>query len=210
MLITFEGTDGAGKTTQVQRLAQTLEQNGYTVFTTREPGGTSIGNQIRDVLHNIDNTDMHAHAEVLLYNASRAQLVAQVLRPRLAVGEVILCDRFYDSTLAYQGYGHGLAVDALQAIIRFATGGLEPDLTLYFELSAEDGIQRRQADAAKGGELNRMDLHKQQFYERVVNGYNKLRQAQPHRWHTIDASQSIEHIQHNIEQLVLAKLKGDV
>jgi dTMP kinase len=140
MFITFEGPDGSGKSTQVRLLVDHLCRQGFPVFQTREPGGTVIGDQIRAVLHDLKNAGMHAHTEILLYAASRAQLVAQEIRPRLAAGEIVICDRYADSTLAYQGYGRGLDLDTLRVILRFATGGLQPDLTLYLDIPAEEGL----------------------------------------------------------------------
>jgi dTMP kinase len=159
MFITLEGPDGSGKSTQAALLVDYLRGRGYAVLHTREPGGTAIGDQIRHVVHSLKNTEMHPHTEVLLYIASRAQLVAQVIRPALAEGKIVVCDRYADSTLAYQGYGHGLDLDALQHILRFATGGLLPDVTLYFNVSAEEGMKRRHKDAEEGGEFNRLDAY---------------------------------------------------
>ena len=147
MLITFEGPDGSGKTTQLTLLTEFLAQQGYSLIHVREPGGTRIGEQIRDVLHAIDNQEMRPRAEVLLYSAARAQLVEEVIRPALAEGRIVLCDRFYDSTFAYQGYGHGLDPDALRQLTAFATGGLKPDLTLYIDIAPEEGLKRRQRNS---------------------------------------------------------------
>jgi dTMP kinase len=209
MFITFEGVDGSGKTTQIRLLAQALRGRGYEVLLTREPGGTPIGDRIREVLHDLKHTEMHPHTEVLLYQASRAQLVAQVLRPALAAGQIILCDRFYDSTLAYQGYGHGLDLAGLRALIHFATGGLKPDLTVYLELSAAAGLARRQQAAATGGEeFNRMDAFALEFYERVRAGYESLIEAEPGRWLRVKAEQPIEALHQDIMALLSPKLPG--
>ena len=137
--ITFEGPDGSGKTTQITMLANLLQERGYSVFLTREPGGTSIGEKIRQILHDPDNTEMIPRAEILLYSASRAQLVDEVIRPRLESGEVVLCDRFYDSTFAYQGHGRGLSLEQLRQITEFAVGGLCPDLTIYIDINPAEG-----------------------------------------------------------------------
>ncbi|HLA45380.1 MAG TPA: dTMP kinase [Aggregatilineales bacterium] len=157
MFITLEGPDGSGKTTQARLLCDYLHAKNRVFRHTREPGGTAIGDQIREVVHSLKNKEMHPHTEVLLYVASRAQLVAQVIRPSLESGQIVVCDRYADSTLAYQGYGHGLDLDALRTILQFATGGLKPDLTLYFDISAAEGLKRRQQDAAQGGDWNRLD-----------------------------------------------------
>jgi dTMP kinase len=206
MFITFEGLDGSGKTTQAKLIAAYLKDAGYDVLLTREPGGTAIGDQIRAVLHNMDNTAMHPSAELLLYNASRAQLVAEVLRPHLASGGLVICDRFYDSTLAYQGYGHQLDLDVLRTIVTFATGGLKPDLTLYLDITPEDGLTRRKQASLFGEEWNRLDDMELAFHQRVYAGYQALMQAEPQRWVRIDAMQSIEQLQADIRQKLEARL----
>ncbi len=206
MFITFEGLDGSGKTTQVRLTAAHLREMGYEVLLTREPGGTDIGDQIREVLHRLDNTAMHPTTELLLYNASRAQLVAEVLRPHLASGGLVLCDRFYDSTLAYQGYGHQLYLDSLRAIIDFATGGLRPDLTIFLDITAEDGLTRRKQASLFGDEWNRLDDMELAFHRRVYHGYEALIRAEPQRWVRIDALQSVEQIQTMIRRKLEAHL----
>ena len=155
MFITLEGPEGAGKTTQLRALAGFLRDCGYDVVTTREPGGTPIGDQIRHVLHDTANTAMSPTAEMLLYAASRAQLVAEVIRPALVAGRVVLCDRYADSTLAYQGFGRGLDGDMLATLTAIATGGLRPDLTLLLDLDVVRGLARRRDE---GEEMNRLDL----------------------------------------------------
>ncbi len=208
MFITFEGPDGSGKTTQVQHLIEHLREQGYPVFQTREPGGTPIGDQIRAVLHDLKNEGMHPHTEILLYAASRAQLVAQEIRPRLAKGEIVICDRYADSTLAYQGYGHGLDLPTLRTILRFATGGLQPDLTLYLDISAEEGLQRRQQAAADGAEWNRMDAQSLAFHRRVREGYHALIAENPERWVCIAAVGERAAIQTRIRAAVMARLSS--
>lgn len=204
MLITLEGPDGSGKSTQIDLLVQKLRAKGYKVVQTREPGGTSIGDEIRQVLHDLKNTAMHPHTETLLYAASRAQLVAQVIRPHLESGGIVVCDRYRDSTLAYQGYGHGLDLEALNSILAFATGNLTPDLTFYLDLSVEDGLKRRK-DAAD--DWNRMDAMAVEFHQRVRAGYEKLIAAEPERWVRIAASQDIETIHQAILAVVLMRVK---
>ena len=206
MFITLEGPDGSGKTTQARLLISFLQDTGHDVLALREPGGTPIGEQIRDVVHNMKNREMHDHTEVLLYVASRAQLVAQKIRPALAVGRIVVCDRYADSTLAYQGYGRGLDLEALKTIINFATDGLVPDLTLYFDVSAEEGIRRREMDAEGGGELNRLDAQAIEFHERVREGYAQLSASSPERWAKIDASQSIEDVHQRVCEIVTERL----
>lgn len=206
MFITFEGPDGSGKTTQIKHLLDYLHDQGYPVFQTREPGGTPIGDQIRAVLHDLKNEGMHPHTEILLYAASRAQLVAQEIRPRLAEGEIVVCDRYADSTLAYQGYGHGLDLPTLRTILRFATGGLQPDLTLYLDITAEEGLRRRQHAAAGGEEWNRMDAQSLDFHRRVREGYHALIAEDPGRWVCIAAGGELDAIQARIRDAVMARL----
>ena len=136
MFITFEGTEGSGKTTQIPLLAKHLRARGYHVVETREPGGTDIGGQIRQVLHSVSNEAMTSRAEILLYAADRAQHVNQLIRPALAAGKIVLCDRYVDSTFAYQGYGRQLDLDSLKMITTFATAGLLPDLTFYLKIDS--------------------------------------------------------------------------
>jgi dTMP kinase len=207
MFITFEGLDGSGKTTQARELAAHLRGQGYAVLLTREPGGTLIGDQIRAVLHSLDNTAMHPSTELLLYNASRAQLVAEALRPHLAAGGVVICDRFYDSTLAYQGYGHRLDLDVLHTIIRFATGGLCPDVTLYLDITPEDGLRRRRQASLFGEEWTRMDDMELAFHRRVYEGYRHLMQAEPWRWVTVPAAQPVEQVQAQIRAVLAGRLQ---
>jgi dTMP kinase len=211
LFITFEGPDGSGKTTQIGLLAQYLRKMGYDVLLTREPGGTSIGDQVRGVLHDLCNTEMTAHAEFLLYSASRAQLVRQVLLPHLWHGGVAISDRFADSSMAYQGYGRELDLESVRQITWFATGGLTPDLTIYLDLPVEVGIQRKEAAfAAQRGECNRLDRQTIEFYERVRAGYLEMVSVEPHRWLVIDAMQTIESIQAAIQvrlDIVLPEVK---
>ncbi len=192
LFITFEGPDGSGKTTQIKLLAGHLQALGRDVLVTREPGGTSIGDQIRVVLHDVKNAEMACETEFLLYSASRAQLVRQVVKPHLMRGGVVLCDRFADSSMAYQGYGRELDLAAVRLITRFATEGLAPDLTVYLDLPVEVGIERKQvAHAAEAGEWNRLDQQSIEFHRRVRRGYLQMAQADPGRWLVIDAVQSI-------------------
>ncbi len=203
MFITLEGPDGSGKTTQIAPLADFLRQRGLTVLTTREPGGTSIGEQVRTVLHRLDNTAMHPRSETLLYLAARAQLVEEVIRPALARGEIVLSDRFADSTLAYQGYGHGNDLQIVRQLLHFATGGLWPDLTILFDLSADEGLRRRQTG---GGEWNRLDAYQLAFHQRVCAGYRALAVQEPQRWVVIDAARPVETIQQELREIVASRL----
>ena len=210
LFITFEGPDGSGKTTQAQLLYDYLQERGCPVLLTREPGGTGIGDQIREVLHSLQNTEMLPQAEILLYSASRAQLVGQVVRPHLARGEIVLCDRYADSTLAYQGYGHGLDLQVLQAITAFATGGLKPDLTVYLDVDVEEGLGRKLAAHQAGeAEWNRMDQQELAFHRRVREGYLQMVAAEPKRWVVVEAAQPIDVAQQAIRVEVEAKLKSE-
>ena len=199
LLIAFEGPDGSGKTTQVGLLAQHLQSLGHDVLIRREPGGTPIGDQIRAVLHDVNNVDMTCETEFLLYSASRAQLVRQILAPHLARGGVAVCDRFAASSMAYQGYGRQLDLAAIRTITQFATGGLTPDLTVYLDLPVEVGIQRKQsAYAAQTGEWNRLDRQTLDFHQRARQGYLEMAQADPNRWLIVDATQSVADTQATI------------
>lgn len=207
MFISFEGPEGAGKTTQVQSLAAWLREQGYDVFVTREPGGTPIGEQIRNVLVSMKNRAMHPRTEILLFQASRAQLVAEELRPRLEQGQIVLCDRYADATLAYQGYGHGVDLDTLRSLIRFATDGLTPHLTFLLDLDVREGLQRKNRMA----EWNRLDAYGESFHERVRAGYQALAAAEPQRWVVVDASQPQEVVQQVLReqvQVFLQKIKN--
>ena len=204
MFVTFEGSDGSGKTTQIHLLAQRLRTSGHTVLTTREPGGTRIGDGIRQLLLDLAHTEMNARAETLLFNAARAQIVAEVIRPALAAANIVLCDRFADSTLAYQGYGHQQDIAELARLIEYATGGLRPDLTIYLDIPPEDGIRRNRGRA--GGDWNRLDAQELSFYQRVANGYRQLIAQQPQRWTVIDASRSRDQIHHDIVRALQQKL----
>jgi dTMP kinase len=207
LFITFEGPDGSGKSTQIQLATEYLEQKGYHVLLTREPGGTRIGDQIRDVVHNVCNTEMDARAEVLLYSASRAQLVAQVILPHLSGGGVVICDRYADSTYAYQGYGRQLDFTMITRITRFATQALEPDITIYLDIDVAEGIKRKQAANSVGkGELNRMDQQTIEFHQRVRAGYLEMAQNRPDRWLVVDASGKVDEVQTKIRTRLTDKL----
>jgi dTMP kinase len=202
LFISLEGPEGSGKTSQIPLLAARLEAEGHAVLATREPGGTAIGDQIREVLFDLENKAMGPRSEILLFQASRAQLVDQVIRPALQAGKVVLCDRYADSTLAYQGYGHRVDLEQLKSIVNFATGGLKPDLTLFLDVPVEQGLQRRDS----GGDWNRLDDYDLEFHRRVYAGYQELIAAEPERWIKVDATQSPEKVAENLQHLVLARL----
>lgn len=207
LFITFEGPEGSGKTTQMELLRDYLEEKGYAVLATREPGGTSIGDQIRAILLDPGNTDMLPTSEALLFSAARAQIVHQVIRPHLQQGGIVLCDRYADSTLAYQGYGHGLDLEMLRTITALATGGLKPDLTVYLDIDVEQGLRRKlAAHEAERAEWNRLDQQEMDFHHRVRDGYLRMAAEEPDRWLVIDATQPVEAIQALIRELVIRKL----
>ena len=199
MFITLEGPEGSGKTTQAHLLAEYLKDKGVDLVLSREPGGTSIGDKIRDILHDPANTEMFPWAEVLLYSASRAQLVAQTIRPSLEAGKVVVCDRYADSTMAYQGYGRGLDLKALRELTQLATGGLTPDLTLYIDIQPELGLERR---LSGGDEWNRLDQETLDFHRRVRSGYLELIAMAPERWVTVDGSPSIDEVHRAVRSIV--------
>jgi len=186
----------------VRLLAAHLRALGLDVLQTREPGGTAISDQIRQVLTDLSNTPMHPRTEILLFSASRAQLCHEVIRPHLQAGGTVLSDRFFDSTFAYQGYGHRLDLDALRAITAFATGGLIPDVTFLLDIPAEEGLLRRK----QHGGWNRLDAYNLEFHQRVRQGYLALAQAEPQRWVTIEGRQSVEVIQQELQRILEAHL----
>jgi dTMP kinase len=209
LFITFEGPEGSGKTTQIELLSGYLEEKGYSVIATREPGGTSIGDQIRTILLDPHNTEMLPASEALLFSAARAQIVNQVIRPCLAQGDIVLCDRYADSTLAYQGYGHGLDLETLHTITALATEELKPDLTVYLDIDVEEGLRRKlAAHKASNSEWNRIDRQEMAFHRRVRDGYLQMAAREPDRWLVIDATQPLEAIQASIRARVEAKLLG--
>lgn len=203
MFITLEGPEGSGKSSQLPELADFLCEQGYPVLTTREPGGTEIGDQIRQVLVSLDNQALQPRTEILLFLASRAQLVEEVIKPALQDGKIVLCDRYGDSTLAYQGYGHGLDLTSLRFMLAFATDNLKPDLTLLLDLDVEVGLLRKKRE----DEWNRLDAYEVSFHKRVQRGYYELAAQEPERWRVIDAAQSKESVQLSLRQVVLQFIK---
>ena len=202
MFITLEGPEGSGKTSHIPHLVEFLREKGYTVFPTREPGGTSIGEQIREVLHDLKNAEMHPRTETLLYQAARAQIVEQVIQPRLAAGEIVLSDRYADSTIAYQGYGHQQDLEQVRTLVRYATGGLTPDLTILLDLDVEIGLQRKK----KADEWNRLDAYTVEFHQRVRAGYLEMARKEPDRWIVVDAAQPWDAVQTDLRKIIENKL----
>jgi dTMP kinase len=211
LFITFEGTEGTGKSTQISLLAERLRSLGRTVRTLREPGGTPIGEEIRHTLkHSKNNAAMTAETELLLMNASRAQLVREVIRPALAAGEIVLSDRFYDSTTAYQGYGRQLDLPMVKAIIDVAVGDTRPDLTLLFLVPHELSEQRRlarQPTLPLHLQRDRMEESDRSFFERVAKGYFAIAAAEPARVKTLDAAGGVEEVRADIWKLIEPALK---
>ena len=205
MFITLEGPDGSGKTSHLPPLVEFLREKGYTVFSTREPGGTSIGEQIREVLHSLKNAEMNPRTETLLYQAARAQFVEQIVRPRLAAGEIVISDRYADSTIAYQGYGHQQDLEQVRALVSYATGGLTPDLTLLLDVDVEIGLERGAQRRAKGGEWNRLDAYQLDFHRRVRAGYLDMVKQEPGRWVVVDASQGWEAVQEALRGAIVGR-----
>jgi dTMP kinase len=203
MFITLEGPEGSGKTSHIPYLAGYLREKGHVVFPTREPGGTVISEQIRDILHDLKNAEMHPHTETLLYQAARAQIVEQVIKPRLDDGEIVISDRYYDSTVAYQGSGHRQDLEQVRALVKYATGGLVPDLTILLDLDVETGLQRKKKN---GLEWNRMDAHSVEFYERVRVGYLEMAKQEPDRWVVIDSDQPWDDVQEELRKVIMGKL----
>lgn len=218
LFVTFEGPEGSGKSTQARLLYSYLHARGYPVILVREPGGTRIGDLIRRIVLDLQHTEMADTTEMLLFSAARAQLVNQVIRPYLDQGGIVLCDRYADSTYAYQGFGLGRDMDELHTITAIATGGLLPDVTIYLDLTADEGLERKRrkrqeqdagktppsfnlpselprphaADTRGPLEWNRLDAREVAYHRRVADGYRKLIAQEPERWRAFDARQPIE------------------
>ncbi len=204
MFITLEGPDGSGKTQQIHLLSEFLSDRGYQVYFSREPGGTEIGEQVRDILMDLKNTAMHPRTETLLFCASRAQIVEEVIKPKLAEGTVVILDRYADSTMAYQGYGHGNDLEAIRALLDFATGGLKPTLTILLDLDPEVGLRRRKVG---GDEWTRLDDYQLSLHKRVRAGYLKMAEEEPDRWRIIPADQPVEMVQSQLRKIILDYLE---
>jgi dTMP kinase len=209
--ITFEGIEGSGKSTQILLLANHLKKTGADVQLTREPGGTPIGDQVRKILLHPDHTALDAKAELLLYAASRAQHLREVILPALARGAVVLCDRFSDATLAYQGYGRGLDIEIIRALDRIVTAGMRPDLTLLFDIDAAGGVGRAHGrNSSRGLEAEaRFENEQLEFHERVRQGYLALMRQEPDRIRIVDASPPPEEVQRAVRRIVDALLQRD-
>jgi dTMP kinase len=202
MFITLEGPEGSGKTSHIPYLVAYLREKGHVVFPTREPGGTTISEQIRDILHDLKNAEMHPRTETLLYQAARAQIVEQVIKPRLDDGEIVISDRYYDSTIAYQGYGHQQDIEQVRALVKYATGGLDPDLTVLLDLDVEVGLKRKR----KGDEWNRMDAYTVEFHQRVRAGYLEMTRLDSKRWVVVNAERKWDEVQEELRKVIEAKI----
>jgi len=190
IFITMEGPDGSGKTTQIELLKTYLESKGYDIVITREPGGTVISEAIRAIILNKEYQEMSHMTELLLYASARAQLVNQVIKPALAEGKAVICDRFVESSAVYQGIGRGLGVSTVYEVNNYALGDVKPKLTIFMDLDAKDGIERKENQT----ELDRMEMEDLSFHERVVEGYRQLAELYPERIFPVDATLPIEKI----------------
>ena len=203
-LIVFEGVEGSGKTTQLQRIQDWLKRQSYSVITTREPGGTDLGQRLRQILLETSSSEQITdEAELLLYAADRAQHVQTCLKPHLEQGTLILCDRFTDSTIAYQGYGRGLDLNLIHQLNQIAIGGLQSDLTLWFDIDVVTGLERTK----KRGASDRMEQADLAFHQRVQQGFTQLAQDHPQRIVRIDASNSIEQVTQQVQKVLSQKLQ---
>lgn len=207
LFITFEGGEGSGKSTAIKSLTKKLEKLGYDVILTREPGGTPIAEQIREVILNKKNTDMDPMTEALLYAAARRQHLQEKILPALKEGKVVLCDRFLDSSLAYQGGARNLGIDRVYELNQFATEGVLPDITVFFDLKPEVGLARIEANANR--EVNRLDVEKMGFHERVYSAFMELAKRYPERYLIIDASKKPEEVAEETYQAIIKKLHAN-
>jgi dTMP kinase len=206
MFITFEGMDGSGKTTQVERALEFLRARGHDLLSIREPGTTQVGERTRAILMDRETVNLSAQAELLLFCAARAQLVHEVIEPHLKQGGTVVCDRYIDSSLAYQGVGRGLGMDAVWPVLNFATGGLLPDLTVYLDIAPQAALARRAAAAQNGAEFTRLDAQPDDFHQRVYQGYQQIGRAAGARWASINADQPIDAVTQDLLSLLQSRI----
>ncbi|MDR0140479.1 dTMP kinase [Metabacillus idriensis] len=205
IFITFEGPDGAGKTTILNMLSEEFKEKGIEAVFTREPGGIRIAEQIREVILNKENTEMDSRTEALLYAAARRQHIVEKVIPALNEGKLIICDRFIDSSLAYQGYAREIGVDDVYSINMFAIDGVMPEVTLYFDIEPERGLLR--INGSDSREVNRLDLEKMDFHLKVQKGYTQLIDKFPERIKVINADQSLEDVYRDVKEVLIPYLK---
>lgn len=205
MFITFEGGEGSGKTTCINHVVETLKSEGKEIVLTREPGGTPISEEIRNVILDKKNTDMDPRTEALLYAAARRQHIIQKILPSLKEGKIVISDRFLDSSLAYQGVARGLGIDEIYQVNQYATEGLEPDITFFFDIEPEEGLRRIAANS--GREVNRLDVEKLSFHQNVRKAFLELAKRYPNRIVIIDASQDKDGVYNSVMKEIKAKLE---
>ena len=203
-LVSLEGPEGAGKTSVLEALIPVLEDRGVEVLTTREPGGVLIGEKIREVILDPSHTEMDPKTELLLYIASRRQHLVEKVLPALAAGKLVIMDRFIDSSVAYQGFGRGLDIEAIDWLNKFATDGLKPDLTLYFDIEVEEGLARIAANSDR--EVNRLDMEGLDLHRKVRQGYLSLIEREGNRIEKIDASLPLDQVIANTQQLLFDRM----
>ncbi len=205
MFITFEGGEGAGKSTAIKKVVEKLESEGYQIVLTREPGGTPISEEIRNIILDKKNTEMDERTEALLYAASRRQHIVEKILPSVKEGKIVLCDRFLDSSLAYQGHARGIGIDKVLEMNLFATEGLEPDLTFFFDLDPEKGLERIAANSSR--EVNRLDVEKLSFHKKVREGFLMLAKRFEQRFVVIDASKDKDSVFQDVYSAIEERLK---
>lgn len=205
LFITIEGPEGSGKTTVAKEITSYLQQQGYPALYTREPGGVAIAEKIRDIILDVDHTTLDARCEALLYAASRRQHLVEKIEPALKEGKIIICDRFIDSSLAYQGYARGIGIDEVYAINLFAIHHRMPDLTILLDLDPQEGLKRIQATRLK--EVNRLDLETLAFHQKVHEGYDILKQKYASRFSIVNANQTKQQVFEDVLKIVLEKCK---
>jgi dTMP kinase len=206
--ITFEGIDGSGKSTQLRMLASDLRVKGLNVLTTMEPGGTPLGRRLRESFLETEE-NVSPLAELLLFAADRAQHIDFLIKPEMEEGKIVISDRYADATLAYQGAGRGFPERLVNQVIKLATGGLKPDLTLFFDVSIDKALMRTNSRGESGEKKNRMDLETTEFYERVRTSYLQIAGKEPDRFVTIDGNRSVEEIHAQVLQIVMKFLGRD-
>lgn len=207
LFVTFEGIEGSGKSTQIRILNDVLKLRGYDTVLTREPGGTVVGEEIRDILLSISHKGMTPLCELFLYASARAQHVGEVIRPALQAGKIVLCDRFTDATPAYQGYGRGFSVELIQRINDLATESLKPDLTFLLDCSADEGLKRvAERKALKKAKDDRFEEEPLEFHQRIREGYLALAKEEKNRFVIINASQDVEAVHQKITRHILSRL----